>query len=128
MLGFWICLLFLHVWQVFENALSSKFSRVLNLAESWICKGYFGTGLNMEQFSSLMPEHVSIYLNVPQYVWTWLNIAEYHWTFLNTSKKLLWLYHGSAMKWCETVSLDKFQLYFNSRQCVFRYFLFSLSG
>ena len=92
MLEFWICLLFLHGWQVFENALSSKFSRVLNLAESWICKGYFGIGLNMGQFSSLMPEHVSIYLNVPQYVWTWFNIAEYHWTFLYISKKLLWLY------------------------------------
>ena len=75
--------------------MSSKFFMVPNLTESWICKDYFRICLNMGQFASLIPEHVSVNLNVPQYVWTWLNIAEYPWIFLNMSKKLLWLYCGS---------------------------------
>ena len=91
-LGLWIYLLFLHVWQVFEDVWSSEYARVLNMIRLWICNGHinFETCLKLAPFGLIMPEYGSIYLNVPQYVWTWLNIAKCHWV-LTMSKKLLWL-------------------------------------
>ena len=70
----------LTVWQVF------KMPQVLNKPAFWIwhgciCKGYaeFRICLIIAPYTSIMPEHASICLNIPRYVWTWLNIAECPW-------------------------------------------------
>ena len=74
MLGFWICMIILHVRQAFEESL---WPRVLNKPGFWIwhgClrKGYseFQICLIMAPYASIKPEQASICLNVPEYAWT----------------------------------------------------------
>ena len=55
-----------YVQQGFEDALGSKYTRVLHRV----------LNLYMAQYASTMPEYGWIYLDVPQYAWTWLNIDE----------------------------------------------------
>ena len=55
-----------YVQQGFEDALGSKYTRVLHRV----------LNLYMAQYASIMPEDGWICLDGPQYAWTWLNIDE----------------------------------------------------
>ena len=83
----WVCLVILHVWQAFEDALGSECVRSLNMTRLYM------QGLHRVLH---MSEHTSKYawicLNVRQYAWTWLDITEYPLICLN---KLFWLCQGS---------------------------------
>ena len=94
---FWLCQGSEFAWSsyVFDRLL--KMPRILNVSEFWIwqfciCKGNteFWICLNIAQYSSIRPEHVSACLYVPQCAWallSLLNVPEYALKCLN---KLFW--------------------------------------
>ena len=75
--GLWICLIILNVRQAFEDALSSEYARVRNIARLYM------QGLHrvrkMSEYGSIYLNNARICLNVPKYGWTCLNIAECPW-------------------------------------------------
>ena len=87
---FWICQGSEYAWSSCMFDWLLKMFLVLNMPGFWIwhdciCKGYMEFRilcLNIAQCVTIMPEYVSICLNVPQYIWTWLNIAECSWICL----------------------------------------------
>ena len=74
---FWLCQDAKYVWSpyMFDRLLKVPQFRIAQEFWIWhrcICRGYanFWTCLNMAQYASIMPEYVSICLNVSQNVWT----------------------------------------------------------
>ena len=90
MLGLWICLIILYVWQAFEVALDSKCTSALSIACFYmqtLCKA-----LNMAQHNSIMPAYALMSINMSDPGWKLLNVPEYVWKCPN---KLFWLCQGS---------------------------------
>ena len=73
----WICLV--NFSQGFKKASGSKYTRAQNMARLWICEGYVGCWICLNE-----PEYALI---MSQYTWMCLNNAEYEWIYRHIREK-----------------------------------------
>ena len=74
----WICLV--NFSQGFKKASGSKYTRAQNMARLWICEGYVGCWICLNE-----PEYALI---MSQYTWMCLNNAEYEWIYRHIREKI----------------------------------------